>query len=359
MKGKKNYGFMNRREFNKSLMTVAVGAPFFVSGDLVSKASTKPEKLDRRNERSSMTYRKLGRTNFMSSRLVFGCGAALIGGRAVRLLDRAFEAGINHYDVGSNIYYKGSERSLAPFLKANRGNIWVASKGWLSPVRIKPEDSINLEQAQTAAKYWTKLLNASLKDLQTEYIDAYYLMNVENPALISSEEIYRAFLDAKAAGKVGYWGVSTHKNAKKILEAAIETGWYDLAMIGITPAGWYDFTMKEVTDYRGQVILLEEDTPSMINFQQLLKRARDAGIGLIGFKAARYLTPSKSFGKGDVTAFNEFYDKKLLESPLTPFQRAYAYVLENGLDVVNADMQNFTHLEENIVAATTSHTYFG
>jgi hypothetical protein len=47
-----------------------------------------------------------------------------------------------------------------------------------------------------------------------------------------------------------------------------------------------------------------------------------------------------------------------LGSPLNSFQRAYAYILENGLDVVNADMQNFTHLEENIVAAATSKKYF-
>ena len=348
MKSKKKFGTMNRREFNKSLVTVAVGAPFFISGDLVSKASTKPEKLDRRNERSSMTYSKLGRTNFMSSRLVFGCGAALVGGKAVRLLDLAFEAGINHYDVGSDIVYKGSERSLSPFLKANRGKIWVASKAPLPPHNIKPEDRVTLEQAKAAANSWTKLLNQSLKDLQTEYIDAYYLMAVNNPAIISSEEIYKAFLDAKTAGKVGYFGLSTHKNAKNVLEAASKTGWYDLAMIGITPAGWYDWTTKEI----------EKDAPSLMATQALLKQARDAGIGLIGMKTVRLMAPMQALGKDDVSAFDKFYDKKLLESPLNPFQRAYAYVLENGLDVVNADMQNFAHLEENIVAAATSPTYF-
>jgi len=349
MKDKKNFSSMNRREFNKFLITVAVGAPLFISRDLVSKASTIPEKSDRRNERSSMTYRKLGRTNFMSSRLVFGCGAALTGGKGVRLLDRAFEAGINHYDVGSDIVYKGSERSLSPFLKANRGNIWVASKAPLPRYDIKPEDPVTLEQTKAAANSWTKLLNQSLKDLQTEYVDAYYLMAVNNPGLISSEEIYKAFLDAKTAGKVGNFGLSTHKNAKKVLEAAIKTGWYDLAMIGITPAGWYDWTTKEI----------EKDTLSLIASQPLLKQARDAGIGLIGMKTVRLIAPMQVAGKDDITAFDEFYDKKLLESPLTPFQRAYAYVLENGLDVVNADMQNFKHLEENIIAAATSHTYFG
>ena len=143
--------------------------------------------------------------------------------------------------------------------------------------------------------------------------------------------------------------MSTHKNAAKVLEAAIETGWYDLAMIGITPAGWYDWTTKE----------LEKDTPTLIELEPLLKKARDTGIGLVGLKTVRYLAPMKSSGKGDRNAFDGIYDDKLRASPLNPFQKAYAYVLEHGLDVVNADMQNFKHLEENIVAAATSQSYFG
>jgi aryl-alcohol dehydrogenase-like predicted oxidoreductase len=319
-----------------------------MSSGSVSEATAEPDKLEHRNEQPSMTYRQLGRTNFMSSRLVFGCGAALAGGKAVRLLDRALEAGINHYDVGSDVVYKGSERSLAPFLKANRGNIWIASKAPLW-VRIKPGESITSEQAKTAARMWSEWLDGSLKDLQSEHVDAYYLMAVDNPALVSSEEFYNAFLDAKSAGKVGYFGLSTHKNAQKVLEAAIKTGWYDLAMIGVTPAGWYNWDTKD----------LEKDTPSLLELAPLLKQARDAGIGLVGMKAVRYLAPMGSLGKGDPSAFDTFYDEDFKASSLNPFQRAYAYVLEHGLDVVNADMQNFKHLEENIIAAATSESHSG
>jgi predicted aldo/keto reductase-like oxidoreductase len=341
---------LNRREVNKLFTAAAVGGPLLlgvVGSD--SKIPTKPDELVHRNERPSMAYRKLGRTNFMSSRLVFGCGAALAGGKGVRLLDRAFEAGINYYDIGTNAVYRESEHSFAPFMKAHRESIWVASKAPPTSRKIDPEDSITVEQAKTAAKSWTKLLDASLKDLQTEYVDAYYLMAVNNPALISSEEIYKAFLAAKSAGKVGYFGLSTHQNARKILEAAIETAWYDLAMVGITPAGWYDWTTKD----------LEKDTPLLTDLQPLLKQARDAGIGLIGMKAARYLAPLKSAGRGNPSAFDKIYNKNLKASELNFFQRAYTYVLEHGLDVVNADMQNFKHLEENIIAAATSHTYAG
>jgi len=348
MKNNDEGSFIDRRKFIKLVTAVAVSGPALLSTVCSeTKAASNSDGKINRDDRPPMTYRKLGRTGFMSSRLVFGCGAALMGGRAVRLLDRAFEAGINLYDVGSDIYYKGSERSLAPFLKKHRDKIWVVSKA-PAPVHVAFNVSITVEQAKSAAVFWTRLMETSLKDLQTEYVDAYYLMGVDNPSLVRSEEMYNAFLKAKAAGKVGYFGLSTHKNAREVLETAIETGWYDLAMIGITPVGWYDWSTKS----------LSQGTPPLLNLQGLLRRARDAGIGLIGMKTVRYLAPMWSLGSGDESAFDEIYDKEFMAAPLNPFQRAYAYVLEHGIDVVNADMQNFKHLEENIIAVATSHAYF-
>ena len=349
MNKEKNHDFFDRREFIKIITTAAFGGPALLKvAYSQTEGLTEDKERIHLNEQPTMTYRKLGRTGFMSSRLVFGCGAALMGGRAVRLLERAFEAGINHFDVGSDIYYKGSERHLAPFLKDHRDRVWVVSKAPAS-VHAKSGDTITLEQAKSAARYWTGLMEASLKDLQTDYVDAYYVMGVDNPSLIRSEELYNAFLKAKATGKVRYFGLSTHKNAQEVLEAAIETGWYDLAMIGITPAGWYDWSTKS----------LAQDTSTLVELQGLLQRAGKAGIGLIGMKAVRFLAPIWSLGQGDPIAFDHVYDQKLKSSPFTPFQRSYAYVLQHGLDVVNADMQNFKHLEENVIAAATAHQYFG
>jgi len=333
---------IGRREFMKRSAVAALAAPALAGATgAEAQESAQAGVAGIRNERPGMRYRRLGRTDIVSSRLVFGCGAALAGGKAVRLLDRAFEAGINHYDVGSNIYYKGSEQALAPFMKAHRDAIWVVSKA-PARVRAKRDEPVTAESAKAAAESWTKLLEASLKDLDTDYVDAYYLMGVNRPGLIRSEEIYNAFLAAKAGGKVGHFGLSTHNNAQKVLEAAIETGWYDMAMIGITPAGWYDWDKKD----------LVAGTPPLAQLGPVLERARDAGIGLVGMKAARHLAPKlTALGRGDPAAFDKVYDEATLACPLNPFQRSYAYVLAHGLDVVNADMQNFKHLEENIVAA--------
>jgi hypothetical protein len=348
MNKKNNSTLMDRRGFLRLLAATAFTAQTLsYGGNIRGEALASAEILDRRHEEHSMTYRKLGRTNFMSSRLVFGCAAALAGGKAVRLLERAFEAGINHFDEAADLDNRGSERNLAPFLKKHRESVWIASK---APVLsyLMPEDTITKEEAKTAAQEWLKLLETSLKDLRIDYIDAYYIKKVNNHRLVLIEELYSAFLKAKAAGKVGYFGLSTHSNAQEVLQAAIKAGWYDVAMIAITPAGWYDFGNKEVV----------KGTATLVQLAPLLQKARDAGMGIIGMKAARHLSRKSLLGSANTTAFDKHYDNKFLASALNAFQRSYIYVLEHGIDVVNSDMQNFTHLEENIVAASTSHTYF-
>ena len=75
-------------------------------------------------------------------------------------------------------------------------------------------------------------------------------------------------------------------------------------------------------------------------------------------KAGRYLAGRRWLGWGTPEAYDDLYDKKLMSASLTSFQRSYAYVLEHGLDAVNADMQAYEHLAENFVAAATSRQYF-
>lgn len=295
----------------------------------------------------TMQYRKLGRTGHNSSRLVFGCGATLSREPHDDLLNAAFDAGVNTFDVGFKDYYAKAEQHLAPFLKKRRDDIFLISKAYV-PVDIDWDETITPAQAKAAAKGWSSYLDGSLKEMGIEHVDAYYQMAANNVSVVGNEEIYRAFEDAKAAGKVSYLGLSTHQNAANVLSTAIDTGWFDLAMIAITPGGWYDWEDKAILD----------GTPTMKSLQPLLAQAREAGIGLVGMKAGRFLAGRKWLGWGNPTAFDEFYDEKLLKAKLSEFQKSYAFVLEHGLDVVNADMQTLLHLKENFVAAATSADYF-
>ena len=294
-----------------------------------------------------MSYRTLGRTGFNASRLVYGCGAALTKSPADHLLNLALEKGVNVFDVGYSQYYGKAEQHLAPFLRSHRDNIFVISKA-PAPVRADADEEVSVADAKRAAATWSQLMNQSLTELGQDHVDAYYVMGSNNPSLLRSDEIRLAFESAREAGKVTYLGVSTHENAQNVLAAAVETGWYDLAMIAITPAGWYDWNKRSILD----------GSPDMTSLGPQLGAARDAGVALVGMKAGRLLAGRWYAGGGNAKAFDRYYDGKLLTSDLTDFQRSYAYVLEHGLDVVNADLQNFGILEQNFKAAALSGGYF-
>jgi hypothetical protein len=340
---------VSRRRFIQVLAMLTVGGrTLWSSGDARAALLAAKDAGDGPAAWPAMTYRKLGRTNFEASRLVMGCGASLMFRRKDDLLDSAREAGINVFDVGYRGYYRFAERNLAPFLKRARDDIFLISKA-PADIDAEPDELVTVEQAKKAAEIWSERLDKSLQDLETDRVDAYYLMAAHNPSLIESEEIYRAFEAARQAGKVGHLGVSTHRNAERVLLAAAGTGWYDLAMIGITPAGWYDWESKAV---------LEGSKP-MKDLRPVLEEAKASGIALVGMKAARHLSGLPVLGWWKkLDAFDEYYDENLSTAPLPPFQRSYAYVLGHGLDVVNADIQNGTQLQENVAATARSPSLF-
>jgi hypothetical protein len=339
----------SRRRFLQGLAMLGVGGQVLLrSRDVRAAVEAAREvsvaSLDRWPE---MPRRKLGRTGFEASRLVFGCGAALSRGPKDDLLQAAYDAGVNVFDVGFRGYYRDAEKNLAPFLKKVRDRVFLISKSY-AELDAEPNAEISVAQAKHAADYWTRGLDGSLGELDVDHVDAYYLMASYSPALIRSDEILEAAEKAKQAGKLKHLGISTHQNAQNVLAAAAETGKYDLATIAVTPAGWYDWADKGILS----------GSPRMSDLTSQLDGIRKSGMGLIGMKAGRHLAGRKFIGWGKATAFDEYYDKDFLKSGLSAYQRSYAYVLEHGLDCVNADMQQLPHLAENFAAAATSGQYF-
>ena len=282
-------GFASRRRFLKWMALLGVGGQTLLrSGNLraatdaVKAAAVSDRKLPR------MTYRMLGRTGFEASRLVFGAGAALSRRPNEDLLNAAWDAGINVFDVGYSGYYAKAEQHLGPFARRRRDEIFLISKAPID-LDLEPDDTITVAQAKAAAASWLTLMDGSLRELGVDHVDAYYLMASHNASVIGSEEIRTAFGKAKQAGKVRFLGLSTHQNAQKVLDTAASAGWYDLATIAITPGGWYDWAEKG----------LLAGSPPMTGLEPVLARARDAGMGLIGMKAGRYLAGRKFLGWGN------------------------------------------------------------
>ena len=348
MTGPPARGATNRRGFLRTLALLGIGGRALLrSGDARAAVYTAQSAAGAKREWPRLGRTTLGRTGFEGSRLVFGCGAALSRGRKDDLLEAAFDAGINVFDVGARRYYDDAQTNLAPFLKRHRDRVFLISKA-MTYLEVGTDEAITKAQARQAAATWSEQLDESLRELAVDSIDAYYVMAAHNPHVVESEELHTAFDRAKQAGKVRHLGLSTHQNAKRVLEAAMATGRYDLAQVAVTPGGWYDWEDKGIL----------AGSPPMRELRPFLDRVRASGIGLIGMKAGRYLAGRKFLGWGKPDAFDAYYDPSFLGSGLSPFQRSYAFVLAHGLDCVNADSQTLEHLRENATAAATSSRYF-
>ena len=332
-----------RRTFLQQLALVGVGTQALLRTGNVHAALDELDE-SRTKHWPEMSYATLGRTGFNASRLVYGCGAALSRKPADKLLNIAFQKGVNTFDVGTSRYYNDAQRNMASFLSSHRDDVFLITKDF---VNAGADEAISGDRARSIAKQWGAGLDACLKELGQEHVDAYYIMSANNPHVIRSEEVLRAFDEAKENGKVSYLGMSSHENAESVLTSAIDTGHYDLCMLAITPAGWYDWNGRRILPQSG----------SMADIKPLLSKAKEAGMGLVGMKAGRFLAGRLFGGRGQKDVFNSFYNEKLMQSDLSVFQKSYAFVLENGMDVVNADIQNFAILEENYIAAATSKRY--
>jgi aryl-alcohol dehydrogenase-like predicted oxidoreductase len=160
-------------------------------------------------------YVSLGRTGLQVSPFCLGTmnfGTETGSAESAKIIDAAIESGINFIDT-ANIYGKGkSEETVGLALKNNqkRKRIILATKVHVSMDDTDPNASNNHR------RHIIEQCEASLKRLQTDFIDLYY---IHRPSTnIPIDETLRALDDLVKAGKVRYLGTSDFA-AWKILES--------------------------------------------------------------------------------------------------------------------------------------------
>ena len=149
-----------------------------------------------------MDYVNLGRTGLEVSRICLGC--LTFGGQAdekesQRIVDTAWDAGINFFDT-ANVYTETlSERFLAKALKGRRDQAVIATK-----VRGRMGPGVN--DIGLSRKHIMDAVDDSLMRLQTDYIDLYQVHSWDSDTPL--EETLRALNDLVCQGKVRYIGCS-------------------------------------------------------------------------------------------------------------------------------------------------------
>lgn len=165
-----------------------------------------------------MKYIKLQKAGLNISKL--GLGTNAVGGHNLyvdvneeegkRLIEEAILQGITFFDTADSYGFGRSEELIGEVLKEKRHEFVLATKGGIQPL-LNGETYINNEPS-----YLRNAVENSLRRLQTDYIDLYYLhfINPETSYIDSIGELIRL----KEEGKIRSIGIS-NVNIEQLKEA--------------------------------------------------------------------------------------------------------------------------------------------
>ena len=208
-----------------------------------------------------MEYRTLGRSGLKVPVLSLGTGT--FGGQgafferwgasdvaeASKLVDICLDAGVNFFDT-ANIYSHGaSEEVLGGALKGRRDQALIATKASFT-MGSGPNDK--------GSSRWHLLreVEASLKRLQTDYIDVYFMHGFD--ALTPLEEILSTLDTLITSGKVRYIGCSNY------------SGWHLMKALATSEK----HSLNRFVAYQGYYSLIGRDYE-----HELMPLALDQGVG--------------------------------------------------------------------------------
>ncbi len=153
-----------------------------------------------------MQRKKLGRSGLSVSRLCLGTmmfGVETSESDAKRIVDTAFDGGINFIDT-ADVYHRGLSEEVVGRLIADKRNDWI-----LATKVGGPFDPDEPNRAGLSRRWISEALDASLQRLGVDHIDIYYWHREDpNTAL---EESVAAVGDAIRAGKIRYFALSNFK----------------------------------------------------------------------------------------------------------------------------------------------------
>ncbi len=152
-----------------------------------------------------MLYRNLGKSNLRVSVLCLGTmmfGDQTERAAAADIVAHAHDNGVNFIDT-ADVYTRGASEEMVGALLKDQRHDWVLATKLGNPM------SQRANEAHYSRSWMMREIESSLRRLQTDHIDIYYLhRDVDGMDL---EEAIRALGDMLRSGKIRYWGVSNFR----------------------------------------------------------------------------------------------------------------------------------------------------
>ena len=220
---------LSRRRFLAGAASLAATPLAFgqdVGADHSERASSAPRTLPKR---------KLGRTGLEVGILTLGTHP--LGtlpdskeNEALRIIEAAFEAGVNYFDTAPSYARHRAERRIGKALRGKRDKVLIGTKSYQMPKEAALRE-----------------LDASLEALGTDHVDLFQIHSLQSPAdlerkLDDEKGVLAAALEAKKQGKCRFIGVTGHVHPE-VMATALARFDFDTILVPINAADplWRSF----------------------------------------------------------------------------------------------------------------------
>lgn len=261
-----------------------------------------------------MPTRTFGKTGVDVSILGLGCMFDVVSNQL--MLRQALKWGINYWDTADCYSGGNSEKGMGKFFTRypeTRKEIFLVTKS-----------------CARSTEGMTRLLNQSFDRMKTDYIDLYFAHGIRDISEVN-DDTRRWAEDAKKAGKIKYFGFSTHSNMEKCMMAASKMEWIDGIMMTYNYRIMHTSAMKDA-----------------------MQACTEAKIGL---------TAMKTQGMGQVNSDTETeldLVDRFMKLGYTDKQAKLKIVWENPqIASIASQMPNMTVLASNTAAALNTNRLSG
>jgi len=267
---------------------------------------------------SAMPTRSLGKTGHKVGILSLGGQATIeIKGReeeSEKIINRAIDLGVNYIDTAASYGGGVSQLNIGRVMKSRRGEVWLSTK-----THDRTYDGS------------MRLLEESLKNLQTDHLDTWQLHNVQTMdqvnQIFAANGAIKAFEKAKSEGMVRNLGITGHFEPIVLLEA-IKRYHFDSILLALNAADVHYLSFKNY----------------------LLPEAQRLGMAIIGMKVT---TRGRMLSSWIPPAAQEQSERMRTTKPGTiTIQEALTYNMSLPVSTTIIGVDSVAQIEENIRIAS-------
>jgi aryl-alcohol dehydrogenase-like predicted oxidoreductase len=258
--------------------------------------------------------RMIGNTGIKVTPLCFGAPRT----NEESLIKYALEKGMNFIDTGRAYGNGNNEILVGKAVAGRRESVVIQSKIKLEENEL-PSKGKGRKGAVEIRDALSSKLEASLKALNTSYIDVLLYHGASDENLLFHTEVMKFFSEIKKSGVIKAHGFSTHNENMNLPERNNSEGFYDVIMVPFNPMGSFTHSVN------GR--FSEWDQKKLIS---ILTEAGNKGTGVIAMKTC-------SGGKYSPSAGIE-----------PSFKESVLWILQHKfISSTNVAMANFEQVDEH------------